>query len=150
MIREIILWLIVGLLFLIGISDLVEAAENEVDFMCCSYHIDREAGYNERNVGWLYKHKLGNHLWVNAGQYKNSDYRTSRLIGLMYRHKLSQNWDLDIYADVLTGYNHPVIGHSGNSTLAVVPVLRYKEVLNLTAYPQDKGGLALSFTVIKW
>lgn len=128
---------------------------NELDVMCCSYHLNREPGYNELNLGILYKRNYHqSRWWVNVGVYKNSNYHITYTGGVLYRWPLSKQLDLNIYFNILTGYNHDVVGHfeiAGERIIPVIlPILTYNKWLNVAAYPVDSGGAALSFTIARW
>jgi hypothetical protein len=136
------------------VSTATAEPSNELDIVCCSYHINREPGYNEFNVGVLYKRHYYHHWWLNVGAYRNSNYKTTYAAGVIYRWPVSKKLDINIYANILTGYKHDIVGHFSIGGERIVPVilptLTYNKWLNLAAYPVDGGGMAVSFTIARW
>lgn len=135
-------------------SSFDQSKRNELDLLGLSYHMDREAGYNEFNLGLVYKRKYYHRWWLNAGGYRNSNYKMTWTVGVMYRWPLSKKLDINIYANILTGYRHDIVGHfelAGERIVPVIlPTLTYDKWLNMAAYPVDGGGVAVSFTVARW
>lgn len=61
-----------------GLPRAAVAAETWVTVGIASYHFDRSAGYNERNIGVGIEHDFNSDHAVSAGAYRNSINRVSR------------------------------------------------------------------------
>ena len=135
---------VIIVVLLIVLSQCADAATNSLEFGCCSYHFNRDAGYNEFNYGVMYHRHYNEKETFYVGMYKNSEHTNTFAIGGDYTWKLSENFDFKLRYGVLTGYvRSPLIPF-------VLPVITYKDTVNLYAFPVDEGGFAMSFTLIKW
>ena len=118
------------------------AKADSIDFLCCSYHADRETDYNERNYGLFYK---SDKLFIGA--YKNSEYHSSFVIGGHKSFYRNEYVELSINYGAVTGYEYyPVLPF-------VLPEITLFDTVNLYIVPDPTTkelNYALSFTVAKW
>lgn len=143
--------LVVGIfafIMLIILVDKVDAADyyhHEVEVHIATYHFNRDAGYNERNWGGIYRYNPVHNFGFQIGTYKNSDYRQSGVVGVHRRWSLSKHWTFTLNGGIVTNYERaPVLPY-------VLPQFTYKGILNLYIMPLGKnyGGVASSLTILR-
>lgn len=116
---------------------------NEIQLSCCSYHLDREAGFNEKNYGLFYGRHLSDSNFLIAGIFKNSKYRTSHVVGVGHTWPLVKYLTFSLTGGIVTGY--PV-----GTIPAIMPTLTYHRIINLHIIPIYGGAVALSITAFRW
>jgi len=101
-----------------------------------SYHINREANYNETNLGIGVRYYTTKDQYIIAGTYKNSEYNQSNYVG--YGWEFGDEFKLGLSAGLITGYN------LGDVLPYIVPVISYKGVsLVFVAYPEATTHLTI-------
>lgn len=157
-----VIWSIVGVaLGLLVLVDMVRAEpSNKLDFLCCSRHADREAGYNEKNYGLFYENSDG----FMAGVYKNSEFNTSVAVGGHFNIFDTKYVDMNMKYGLVTGYEFmsvapfilPEFEFFDVVTLHWFPSIeihRYNPDDNPTVIKEDKDirmNWAISFRLIEW
>lgn len=120
--------------FIMGASEL--KAETILYAHTFSYHVNRDANYNEYNYGLGVRHYTTNDEYITAGTYKNSEFNQSNYVGYGWEF----NEYLGLSAGVITGYKlRSVLPY-------VLPVFRYKSVsLIIAPYPEAVIHLTIDF-----
>ena len=132
-------------LVLMGTTSTVTAEpSNKLDIICCSYHFNRDAGYNELNLGLKYTHYYHQHRGLHIGGYKNSEYNMSYFVGIEDSWELSEDFAVSLGAGIVTGYERT------NILPYILPTISYKDTLHLTVFPVDDGGAAMALTTFRW
>ncbi|MGR3218618.1 MAG: hypothetical protein ACUZ8H_02220 [Candidatus Anammoxibacter sp.] len=124
------------ILFLISAT---AKSETVIQLHTVSYHIDRTVNYNEENYGiGVRLYKMGNfYHYKNIGFYKNSEYKTSKYIGIGWQWKVGE-FNLGINAGIITGYS------LGEYLPYIVPTINYKRVtLVVVPYPSPVYNITI-------
>ena len=154
--QTIAVWLIIMGIVLYFISTDSDGTENKLEFGCCTYHFQRDMGYNEFNYGLIYHHQVADKWWLSAGGYKNSDYTTSLFVGGTFEYPIHKDWTLAFAVGALSGYDNDLplkidFNALGERWLPiVVPKFIYKDTVNLYIIPVDGGGVSMTFTLINF
>lgn len=123
-------------------------ASNFLDISCCTHHFQRTMAdgtpYNERNFGIRYRHYYHKNRALSVAVYKNSEYRTSYAVGEVTTWELSKDLDISLDYGLVSGYERSAL------LPYIIPVLSYKKTIHLHVVPISKGGIALSFTAVRW
>lgn len=69
-----------------------------------SYHMDRSAGYNEKNYGVGLEYQFNPDISVVAGEYKNSFFNKSTYYGVLYTPFVAGPVKVGILAGEISGY----------------------------------------------
>ena len=69
-----------------------------------SYHADREAGFNERNLGVGVEYELASDWRAIGGTFRNSVFRRSNYVGLHWAPLRFGNWRLGAIGGLVSGY----------------------------------------------
>ena len=80
-------------------------AETWLTATVTSWHTDREAGYNERNLGAGLQHAVSPDLRLIAGHYRNSLDRPSNYVGVHWFAVRWGSWAFGAQGGTVTGYN---------------------------------------------
>lgn len=116
---------------------------NTVDLVCCTYHFNRGAEYEEVNPGILYSRWISQDLAITGGYYHNSEGTSSQSIG--FTHKMNLNADVAISLGM--GF---VAGYKRGLSPYILPSISYKRV-NFIIIPLPKsGGVNLSIRALEW
>ncbi len=121
------------LIVLFGLSLYKTSKADDAIILCCSYHIDRSAGYNEFNPGFIYRHFLDNpHSYAFGGAYYNSLSKTTVIGGFGVQGKRTGPVTGALSVGLATGY-------SSTPEIVIVPslVLKNNIVLNFITDPAD-------------
>lgn len=116
---------------------------NHIEILCCSWHHDREADYNEVNPGIFYLRDLNDRDFFVGGGFKNSLNNNSILLGVGRTWELTETWDFRMIGGIVTGYSddYPIVP-------AAMPSLIYRDRLSIHVIP----GIMYSvgFTILEW
>ena len=128
-------YIIVILFFIAGASE----AETVLYAHTVSYHVNREANYNESNYGLGLRHYTTTDRYITAGTYKNSEYNQSNYVGY--------GWEFTPYlglsAGLITGYKlHKVLPY-------IVPVIKYKSI-SLIVAPYPEAVIHLTIDIMEF
>lgn len=120
-----------------------------------SYHVDRDAGYRNRNYGYGVQTDLSDQMSLMAGSYINSDNNRSDYVGLSWQPLSWHSIKIGVATGVLNGYRNKRGGGGGAFTMVVPWVsIRNKRIgVNFTLMPDDAGNLcaiAMQLTLRIW
>lgn len=111
---------------------------HRLDILCCSYHFNQDAGYNELNPGLMYRNDV-----MHFGMYYNSESRMSMMFGGNKTWPMSKDLTFTVGFGIVTGYERGIVPY-------VIPTVSYRDTVHLHVIPVEEGGVALSFTAARW
>jgi len=114
--------------------------KNEIEFVCCSWHHDRNGDYNEFQAGVLYRRELSDRWGFVGGTLRNSNDRQSFVIGGTYSRPVTDWMDVGLTFGGVTGYSLPV-------TPAVIPEVSIGPV---RVYVIPGVVYVVGITVVEW
>ena len=120
-----------------------DAEADTLDLMTVSHHFTDEHNYNEKNYGLFYKQHRDKTDYNLYGVYKNSEYRTSYILGFGRDYKVSENVTASLSAGIVTGYARGTLPF-------VLPSVTFYDSVTLIGAPIDGGVIALQFRIAKW
>lgn len=116
---------------------------NEIDVVCCTYHFNRDANYNEKNLGLKYSRHLTSDLLIDVAYYNNSEGGYSRVFGISHAFPLTKDWEIRLGMGIVTGYKR------GNKPY-IMPSISYKRVNFIIIPHPTEGGINLSIRALEW
>ena len=116
---------------------------DELDILCCTHHFLRDRGFNENNLGVIYKYNIYNNIHIGIGRYHNSENTYSNLIGIENRWKINNTLSFKLPAGIVTGYRD-------GDRFFVLPTLTLYDRINFSLIPITEGGISMSITAIRW
>ena len=123
-------------------SPFVNAQKHSLDIVCCTYHFQRK-GYNENNVGVIYKYKVRHNTYMGLGRYRNSEGTYSNLVGIENRLRINSTITFKLSIGIVSGYER------GTSAF-ILPTITLYDKLNISIIPLKTGGVSMSYTAVKW
>jgi len=93
------------------------AGEHWTEMHIGSRHADREAGYNETNLGLGYMYGVNPHVEVGAGFYKNSEYNQTQYVGGDLHTDTRYPIRVGVSAGMVTGYANTIVMVLPNVTM---------------------------------
>lgn len=115
------------------------AKENEIEFICCSWHHDRSVE-NEFHAGFMYRREVSDDWKFVGGTFRNSQDKQSVLVGATYSRSVTDWLEAGITVGVVTGYDLPV-------TPGVIPDIKIGPV---RFYVVPGVVYILGITVAEW
>ena len=116
------------------------AKENEIEFVCCSWHHNRSAGYNEFQAGVVYRRETSGRWGMVGGTFRNSNDKQSFLIAGTYSYPVTDWLEVGLTFGGVTGYSLPIMP-------AAIPDIKAGPV---RIYVVPGVVYVLGITVAKW
>ena len=121
-----------------------EVYTNRVEVLIGSYHEDREANYNENNLGLFYSHYYSPERdFIFAGRYHNSEYQMSNAIGVGKQWKINSLVDVGFTIGAVTGYKR-------GTTPFMLPSITLYDTVVIRGIPFKGGVISLSLIATTW
>lgn len=115
--------------------------QHAVGYICCSYHQERDKGFNENNDGVYYRYNVGDDSLFMVGNYENSFHRQSTFIGYGPRWNLLNGLEVSIPVGFVTGY-------LDRPSPFALPTITIRDTVNIHFIP---GVVyAASFNIVRW